>query len=101
MEASGRYGRLLLTPIAAIYLVALVAPISFFLVMSVFRYSALDLWIPTVTGENFARLLGESYHRAIIARTLKIALLTSVGCLASATRSPGIWPARRAHGAAC
>ena len=81
MEASSRYGRLLLTPIAAIYLVALVAPISFFLVMSVFRYSALDLWVPTVTGENFARLLGESYHRAIIARTLKIALLTSLGCL--------------------
>jgi ABC-type spermidine/putrescine transport system permease subunit I len=82
VEESSRYGRLLLTPIAAIYLVALVAPISFFLVMSVFRYSALDLWVPTITGENFARLLGESYHRAIIARTLKIALLTTVGCLA-------------------
>ena len=50
--------------------------------MSVFRYAAIDLWIPTVTGENFARLLGESYHRTIIARTLKIALLTTVGCLA-------------------
>jgi putative spermidine/putrescine transport system permease protein len=81
VEESGRSGRLLLTPIAAIYLVALVAPISFFLVMSVFRYSALDLWVPTVTGENFARLLGESYHRAIIMRTLKIALLTTIGCL--------------------
>jgi putative spermidine/putrescine transport system permease protein len=72
----------LLAPIAAIYLIALIAPISFFLVMSVFRYSALDLWVPTVTGENFARLLGEPYHRAIIVRTLKIALLTTVGSLA-------------------
>jgi len=81
-EAGGRFGRLLLAPIALLYLIALLAPISFFLVMSVFRYSALELWVPTVTGENFARLLGEPYHRAIIVRTLKIALLTTVGCLA-------------------
>ncbi len=72
----------MLAPIAAVYLIALIAPISFFLVMSVFRYSALDLWVPTVTAENFARLLGEPYHRAIIVRTLKIALLTTVGGLA-------------------
>jgi len=82
VEGSARAGRLLLAPIAFLYLIALLAPIGFFLVMSVFRYSALDLWIPTVTGENFARVLGESYHRAIILRTLKIAFLTTVGCLA-------------------
>lgn len=81
VEEGGRSGRLLLAPIAVLYLIALIAPISFFLVMSVFRYSALELWVPTVTGENFARLLGEPYHRAIIVRTLKIALLTAVGCL--------------------
>jgi len=81
-EAGGRFGRLLLAPIALLYLIALLAPISFFLVMSLFRYSALELWVPAVTGENFARLLGEPYHRAIIARTLKIALFTTVGCLA-------------------
>jgi len=81
-EAAGRFGRLLLAPIGLLYLIALIAPISFFLVMSVFRYSALDLWVPTVTGENFGRLLGDPYHRAIIVRTLKIALFTTVGCLA-------------------
>src|SRR5262249_23233310 len=81
-EAAGRFGRLLLAPIALLYLIALLAPISFFLVMSVFRYSAVDLWVPTVTTENFGRLLGEPYHRAIIVRTLKIALFTTVGCLA-------------------
>jgi ABC-type spermidine/putrescine transport system permease subunit I len=81
-EGAGRFGRLLLAPIAFLYLIALLAPISFFLVMSVFRYSALDLWVPAVTGENFARLLGDPYHRAIIVRTLKIALFTTVGCLA-------------------
>jgi len=82
VEAGGRSGRLWLAPIALLYLIALIAPISFFLVMSVFRYSALELWVPTVTGENFARLLGDAYHRAIIVRTLKIALLTTIGCLA-------------------
>ncbi len=81
VEAGRRFGRLLVAPMAALYLIALIAPISFFLVMSVFRYSALELWVPTVTGENFARLLGEPYHRAIILRTLKIALLTTVCCL--------------------
>ena len=82
VEEGGRSGRLWLAPIALLYLIALIAPISFFLVMSVFRYSALELWVPTVTGENFARLLGDAYHRAIIVRTLKIALLTTIGCLA-------------------
>src|SRR2546427_5822000 len=82
VEAGGRAGRLWLAPIALLYLIALIAPISFFLVMSVFRYSAVELWVPTVPGETFARLLGAAYHRAIIVRTLKIALLTTIGCLA-------------------
>jgi putative spermidine/putrescine transport system permease protein len=34
-----------------------------------------------VTAENFVRLLGDAYHRTIILRTLKIALLTTVGSL--------------------
>jgi ABC-type spermidine/putrescine transport system permease subunit I len=80
-EAGGRFGKLLLAPIALLYTLGLLAPISFFLVMSVFRYAPLELYIPTVTGENFARLLGEPYHRAIILRTLRIALLTTVGSL--------------------
>jgi putative spermidine/putrescine transport system permease protein len=80
-ETPGRFGRLLLAPITLLYVVGLLAPISFFLVMSVFRYEALELWIPTVTGENFVRLFGDAYHRTIILRTLRIALLTTVGTL--------------------
>ena len=67
VEASGRYGRLLLAPIAAIYLVALVAPISFFLVMSVFRYSALDALDPDRDGRELRpaprRVLPPRDHR--------------------------------------
>jgi putative spermidine/putrescine transport system permease protein len=80
-ETAGRFGRLLLAPITLLYVVGLLAPISFFLVMSLFRYEALELWIPTETGENFARLFGDAYHRTIILRTLRIALLTTAGTL--------------------
>ncbi len=34
-----------------------------------------------MTGENFVRLFGDAYHRTIILRTLRIALLTTVGTL--------------------
>ena len=78
---AGRTGRMLLAPIALLYLLGLAARISFFLVMSVFRYSALELWVPTVTGENFSRLVGDAYYRAIVLRTLRIALLTTAGSL--------------------
>ena len=72
------FARALFAPIMLIYAIFLLAPISFFLAMSVFRYSPLELYIPTVTAENFLRLLGEEYYRNIILRTLKIAGLTAL-----------------------
>lgn len=77
-ERIGNFGRALFAPITVLYLLFLLAPISFFLLMSVFRYSPMELYEPAVTGENFARLLGEDYYRAIIFRTLKIAGLTAI-----------------------
>ena len=77
-ERIGNFGRALFAPITVLYLLFLLAPISFFLLMSVFRYSPMELYEPAVTGENFARLLGEDYYRAIILRTLKIAGLTAL-----------------------
>ncbi len=77
-ERIGNFGRALFAPITVLYLLFLLAPISFFLMMSVFRYSPMELYEPMVTGENFARLLGEDYYRAIILRTLKIAGLTAL-----------------------
>lgn len=77
-ERIGGFGRALFAPITVLYLLFLLAPISFFLLMSVFRYSPMELYEPALTGENFARLLGEDYYRAIIFRTLKIAGLTAL-----------------------
>ena len=68
----------LAAPIVVLYGLFLLAPISFFLLMSVFRYSAMELYVPALTGENFARLFGEPYYRAIILRTLRIAALTAL-----------------------
>ena len=73
-----RFGQALLTPIAILYLLFLLAPISFFLVMSVFRYSPFELYIPTVTGANFWRLVSDSYYQGIVLRTLKIAAVTAL-----------------------
>jgi putative spermidine/putrescine transport system permease protein len=73
-----RFGQALLAPITLLYMLFLLAPISFFLVMSLFKYSPFELWEVTVTGENFARLLFDPYYRAIIFLTLKIAALTAI-----------------------
>ncbi len=75
---SATFATVLFSPITVLYLVFLLAPISFFLAMSVFRYSPMELYLPTVTAENFGRLLGEAYYRNIIFQTLKIAALTAV-----------------------
>jgi ABC-type spermidine/putrescine transport system permease subunit I len=77
MSGERTFTRVLLTPITLLYLLFLLAPISFFLAMSVFKYDPFELYIPTLTDENFARLVADSYYRNIILRTLKIAFLTA------------------------
>ena len=72
------FRKILLAPITVLYLLFLLAPISFFLAMSVFRYSAFEIYEVTVTGENFARIVTDSYYRDILVRTLRIAVLTAV-----------------------
>lgn len=68
----------LFSPVGIVYLLFLLAPISFFLSMSFFKYDAFALYVPAFTGENFARVLSDNYYREIIFRTLKIAFLTSL-----------------------
>ena len=63
----------LLSPITDIYLLVMVAPVSFFLSISVFRYSAFNLWDVAFTGQNFARLFTDSYYRDIVIRTIRVA----------------------------
>jgi ABC-type spermidine/putrescine transport system permease subunit I len=76
-ETGRRFGAALLTPIGLLYLVFLIAPISFFLAMSVFKYDAFTLYKPELTGANFGRLAFDPYYRAIVVLTLKIAALTT------------------------
>lgn len=78
MKGETLFSRLLLTPITLLYLLFLIAPISFFLAMSVMTYDAFELYVPTLTGENFARLVVDEYYRTIILRTLRIAFLTAL-----------------------
>jgi ABC-type spermidine/putrescine transport system permease subunit I len=78
MEAGRRFGAAVLTPIALLYLVFLIAPISFFLAMSVFKYDAFNLYKPQLTGANFGRLAFDPYYRAIVVLTLEIAALTTI-----------------------
>lgn len=79
MEESGRrFTAVLLTPIGITYTVFLVAPLSFFLMMSVFKYDAFALYKPELTGANFARLLFDTYYRGMILLTLRIAALTTI-----------------------
>lgn len=73
-----RFAALLMAPISGVYLVFLLAPISFFLAMSLMKYDALELYKPVLTGENFGRLVLDPYYRAIVLLTLKIAGLTTL-----------------------
>lgn len=78
MTAGTGFARTLFAPIVFLYGVCLLAPISFFLIMGVFKYSALELYVPTVTAENFVRLFSEPYYRTVILTTIRIAALTAL-----------------------
>ena len=67
----------LLAPISALYLVCLIAPISFFLAVSFLRYSPKDLYTATPTLENYARLLLDPYNQNIVFNTFKIAAIVT------------------------
>lgn len=77
-ESGGRFGAALAAPITLLYAAFLVLPLGFFLVTSVFKYDAFALYLPRLTGENFQRLVADSYYRSIIVLTLKLAALTTL-----------------------
>ena len=76
--AERRFAGALLAPITLLYAVCLIAPISFFLAVSVFRYDPFAMYVPDLTGANFGRLVFDPYYRGIIVLTLRIALLTTI-----------------------
>jgi len=78
MNRGKLFGAALLAPIAVLYALFLLAPISNFLATSLFTYDAFALYKPVLTATNFSRLIFDPYYRAIILLTMKIALLSAV-----------------------
>jgi len=72
------FGGALIAPVAILYLLFLLAPLSFFLMLSLFKHSAFEMWVPTVSPDNYARLLFDPFYRGIIWRTLRIAAIVTV-----------------------
>jgi len=77
-ETAGRFGTALAVPITFLYATFLILPLGFFLAVGFFKYDAFALYLPRVTAENFYRLVSDSYYRAIILLTLKLAALTTL-----------------------
>jgi ABC-type spermidine/putrescine transport system permease subunit I len=73
-----RFATTLLAPVTLLYAACLIAPISFFLAVSVFKYDPFAMYVPDLTAANFNRLVFDPYYRGIIALTLKIALMTTI-----------------------
>ena len=72
------FGRLLFAPIGIIYVLFLLAPVSFFLALSVAKYHPNELFLPIPTLENYRRLLLDGFYLAVLGRTLKIAALVTL-----------------------
>jgi ABC-type spermidine/putrescine transport system permease subunit I len=69
---------ILLSPISIIYILFLLAPISYFLAVSFFKYSPAELFTSQVTTENYTRLLSDAYYRAVIYDTFRISAIVTV-----------------------
>src|SRR3954470_6134762 len=63
---------LLLTPIGLLYVLFLIAPISYFLAVSFLKYSPQLLYTSEPTLENYGRLLFDPFYTHIIFNTFRI-----------------------------
>lgn len=70
-----------LAPISLLYLLFLLLPLTFFLAISFFRYSPMEMYIPDFTLANYTRFLFDSYYERVLLTTLRIAAITTVICL--------------------
>lgn len=75
---NGGFVGVLLSPIAILYLLFLIAPISFFLAVSFFSYSPAQLFVPGFTTENYERLIFDSYYQGVLFSTFRIAATVTV-----------------------
>jgi putative spermidine/putrescine transport system permease protein len=70
-----------LTPISLLYLLFLLGPLAFFLAISFFRYSPMEMYVPDLTLANYTRFLFDAYYERVLLTTLRIAAITTVVCL--------------------
>lgn len=75
---SGPFAGVMLAPITATYLVFLIAPIGYFLTVSLFKYSPERLYVPELTVENYGRLVFDSYYQRIIYDTFRVAAVVTL-----------------------
>ena len=68
----------LLTPLGLIYVLFLIAPISFFLAVSFLKYSATQLYTSTPTLDNYGRLLFDPFYTRIIFDTFRISAIVTL-----------------------
>jgi putative spermidine/putrescine transport system permease protein len=69
---------LYLGPVTLFYLVFLVAPYAMVLRLSLFRFSAMQLYIPKVTWANYAAVFTDPFYLSLMARTIGLGILVTV-----------------------
>lgn len=69
---------LLLAPGSLLYLLFMIAPISFFLAVSFLQYSPRELYTSTPTLSNYGRLLFDPFYTHIIFSTFRISAIVTV-----------------------
>ena len=68
---------LLLTPIGLLYILFLIAPISYFLAVSFLKYSPQFLYTSQPTLDNYGRLLFDPFYTHIIFNTFRISAIVT------------------------
>jgi ABC-type spermidine/putrescine transport system permease subunit I len=79
MNGRGRIAIALLSPGLAMLTVFLVVPLAMIVVISVFSYSPTRIWLPVLTGENYAKFF-HPYYLGVTWTTVKVGLLTTLVC---------------------
>ena len=69
-----------LFPCTFMITVFVVAPMAYFVVISFYKYSPTQLWIPIFTLDNYKKLLLDPFYLNIIWVTIKVGLITTIIC---------------------
>ena len=77
----GRLGLLFVAPGLLVLVVALLGPLLLIVGISLMTYSPTKIWLPVLTGRNYARL-ADGYYIGVTWTTVKIGLLTTGVCAA-------------------